>query len=215
MTGGGWDPGEARPAPRGRALFRAHERRPSRTGVRKLHHPQGVRLDGHLLRGGAATTFRHCTSPPFVRGHRTRRPPYAQDPNVPGCPRPPNAPRAAGRPSPTETQAARSSNPVAPVVAASTWRARSRTGSVPAGVLAGTATGMSGVSPTWWIQTLFGVSHLAIVRRKPPLSSESCWKAWIVPLPYDWLPISRAPARGRSAPATLSLAPAGVPSMRT
>ena len=49
-----------------------------------LHHPQGVRLDGHLLRGGAATTFRHCTSPPFVRGNRTRRLDRAQDPEVPG-----------------------------------------------------------------------------------------------------------------------------------
>src|SRR4051794_29557104 len=38
----------------------------------KLSHPQGVRLNGHLLRGGAATrTVDHCTSPPFVPGHRT------------------------------------------------------------------------------------------------------------------------------------------------
>ena len=38
-----------------------------------LTHPQGVRLDGHLLRGGAATrTVDHCTSPPFVPGNRTR-----------------------------------------------------------------------------------------------------------------------------------------------
>src|SRR6185295_8430102 len=28
---------------------------PMRAGVRVLTHPQGVRLDGHLLRGGAAT----------------------------------------------------------------------------------------------------------------------------------------------------------------
>src|SRR4051794_38027755 len=33
---------------------------------------RGVRLDGHLLRGGAATrTVDHCTSPPFVRGNLT------------------------------------------------------------------------------------------------------------------------------------------------
>src|SRR3954452_973634 len=33
---------------------------------------RGVRLDGHLLRGGAATrTVDHCTSPPFVPNHRT------------------------------------------------------------------------------------------------------------------------------------------------
>ena len=44
-----------------------------RAGVRVLNHPQGVRLDGHLLRGGAATrTVDHCTSPPFVPGNRTR-----------------------------------------------------------------------------------------------------------------------------------------------
>ena len=40
---------------------------PMRAGVRVAYHPQGVRLDGHLLRGGAATrTVDHCTSPPFV-----------------------------------------------------------------------------------------------------------------------------------------------------
>ena len=44
-----------------------------RAGVRVAYHPQGVRLDGHLLRGGAATrTVDHCTSPPFVPGNRTR-----------------------------------------------------------------------------------------------------------------------------------------------
>src|SRR5688572_24277673 len=49
-------------------LADAHERRPCRAGVRFAYHPQGVRLDGHLLRGGAATrTVDHCTSPPFVR----------------------------------------------------------------------------------------------------------------------------------------------------
>ena len=50
-----------------------HERRPDGTGVRVAYHPQGVRLDGHLLRGGAATrTVDHCTSPPFVPENRTR-----------------------------------------------------------------------------------------------------------------------------------------------
>src|SRR5215210_6507959 len=45
-----------------------------------LNHPQGVRLDGHLLRGGAATrTVYHCTSPPFVPRNRTRRRGSAQD----------------------------------------------------------------------------------------------------------------------------------------
>jgi hypothetical protein len=39
------------------------------------YHPQGVRLDGHLLRGGAATrTVDHCTSPPFVPDNRTGTP---------------------------------------------------------------------------------------------------------------------------------------------
>src|SRR4051812_16753736 len=45
---------------------------PMRAGVRVLTHPQGVRLDGHLLRGGAATSIYHCTSPPFVLPNRTR-----------------------------------------------------------------------------------------------------------------------------------------------
>src|SRR2546425_2664670 len=46
---------------------------PMRTGVRGLSTAQGVRLDGHLLRGGAATrTVDHCTSPPFVPDYRTR-----------------------------------------------------------------------------------------------------------------------------------------------
>ena len=39
---------------------------------------RGVRLDGHLLRGGAATMFAHCTSPPFVREHLSRRSPTVQ-----------------------------------------------------------------------------------------------------------------------------------------
>ena len=50
-------------------------RRPVRAGVRVAYHPQGVRLNGHLLRGGAATrTVDHCTSPPFVPKNRTRTP---------------------------------------------------------------------------------------------------------------------------------------------
>ncbi len=57
---------------------------PIRTGARVAYHPQGVRLDGHLLRGGAATrTVDHCTSPPFVPGNRTRTRLQAQE--RPGC----------------------------------------------------------------------------------------------------------------------------------
>jgi hypothetical protein len=67
-------------APGSASLARAVSWRPGRTnagpmraGVRVLTHPQGVRLDGHLLRGGAATrTVDHCTSPPFVPSNRTR-----------------------------------------------------------------------------------------------------------------------------------------------
>ena len=45
-----------------------------------LTHPQGVRLNGHLLRGGAATrTVDHCTSPPFVPANRTRTGKRAQE----------------------------------------------------------------------------------------------------------------------------------------
>src|SRR6266566_6579387 len=52
---------------------RAQKRRSYSDRRFKLSHPQGVRLDGHLLRGGAATrTVDHCTSPPFVPDYRTR-----------------------------------------------------------------------------------------------------------------------------------------------
>jgi hypothetical protein len=64
------------PPPRTRPVCpppRTQESRRSRAGFPKLSHPQGVRLDGHLLRGGAATrTVDHCTSPPFVRGQPYR-----------------------------------------------------------------------------------------------------------------------------------------------
>src|SRR4029077_11840674 len=57
---GGVGPGRTNAGPDGPAL-------------ELLTHPQGVRLNGHLLRGGAATrTVDHCTSPPFVPGNRTR-----------------------------------------------------------------------------------------------------------------------------------------------
>ena len=56
-------------------IRRAHERRPyadRRSSCLPTH--RGVRLDGHLLRGGAATrTVDHCTSPPFVPRNPTRR----------------------------------------------------------------------------------------------------------------------------------------------
>src|SRR4051794_41717934 len=43
-----------------------------RAGFPSVPTCRGVRLDGHLLRGGAATrTVDHCTSPPFVPNHRT------------------------------------------------------------------------------------------------------------------------------------------------
>src|SRR5918994_741912 len=63
-----------------------------------LTHPQGVRLDGHLLRGGAATrTVDHCTSPPFVPRNRTRWLTPAQGPPATGrrsgAGRSPGAPR--------------------------------------------------------------------------------------------------------------------------
>src|SRR5439155_13295929 len=43
-----------------------------RAGFLSVPTHRGDRLDGHLLRGGAATrTVDHCTSPPFVPIHRT------------------------------------------------------------------------------------------------------------------------------------------------
>jgi len=54
-----------------RGFAGTHEGRPLRTGLRKPSTHRGDRLDGHLLRGGAATTVDHCTSPPFVPINRT------------------------------------------------------------------------------------------------------------------------------------------------
>src|SRR5206468_3333792 len=56
------------------ALILAPERRKAgpRAGFLSVPTHRGDRLDGHLLRGGAATrTVDHCTSPPFVPIHRT------------------------------------------------------------------------------------------------------------------------------------------------
>ena len=171
-----------------------------RTGVRVLTHPQGVRLDGHLLRGGAATrTVDHCTSPPFVPANRTRavssaRAAMRRSP-PPVRPRPPQAP--SPRRCPPSTSSARSS-----------------VGSVPAGTGVGRSPTTSGLSPTPWIQRLFGVSHFAIVSRNAPPSPVSSCHCWTVPLPYDCWPTSVARPVSCRAPATISLADALPPSMR-
>ena len=69
--------------------------------------------------------------------------------------------------------------------------------------------------PAPWIQVLFGVSHFAIVSRKPPLSPSSCVHCWTVPLPNVLLPTSVALPRSWSAPATISDAEADPPSTST
>ena len=110
-----------------------------------LTHPQGVRLDGHLLRGGAATrTVDHCTSPPFVPRNRTRRgamcarrvgASVARHPSATQCRRAGRAPRPA-RPAP-----------------------RSSVGSVPGAASAGSADGDVRVDAD--------VVDPALVRRQP------------------------------------------------
>ena len=58
---------------------------------------------------------------------------------------------------------------------------------------------------------LSGVSHFAIVSRKPPWSSSSCVHCWTVPLPNVFSPTSVARPRSWSAPATISDADARAP----
>src|SRR5205814_10379841 len=55
-----------------RTVRRTHERRPEGRRSICVTTTQGDRLNGHLLRGGAARTIYHCTSPPFVRENGTR-----------------------------------------------------------------------------------------------------------------------------------------------
>src|SRR6185437_15736318 len=88
------------------------------------------------------------------------------------------------------------------------------TGSLPAGRSVGTVTGTSGVSPTLWIQRLFGVSHFSTVSFTPPTWPRS-YHSWTVPLPNDVSPISCARPRSCSAPATISAADAVPLSIRT
>src|SRR4051794_34855227 len=54
---------------------KTHERRPEgRRSILRYHHAgRPSDLDGHLLRGGAARTIYHCTSPPFGHGKRYRK----------------------------------------------------------------------------------------------------------------------------------------------
>ena len=116
-----------------------------------LTHPQGVRLDGHLLRGGAATrTVDHCTSPPFVPANRTR---------CRGCKRARRDPDQAAARSRRRRPTRRA--PRAPCRASGPRRP---------GRSAGTSTTTSGVRPTSWIQRLSGVSQRAIVSLNAPPS---------------------------------------------
>src|SRR6476659_10236977 len=101
-----------------------------RAGVRVLSHPQGVRLDGHLLRGGEASTVYHCTSPPFVLSNRTRCVERVQE--------------RCGAPAPPRQAATRS--PAWAVGPASSWSALSSVGSLSDGSGVGTVTTTSGVS---------------------------------------------------------------------
>src|ERR1035437_10026913 len=130
------------------------------------HHPRdGRSLEAGSSRGGAGhRQIRHCTSPPFVLGHRTGPSELAQALAQPPLgagllvgewlgSRPPldaglgEAPLSGGKPS--------------------CCSPASRTGSTPARAPSG-LTGTSGWRPLPWIQTLSGVSQRATVRWMPP-----------------------------------------------
>src|SRR5664280_2319326 len=111
--------------------------------------------------------------------------------------------RGAGWP-----QAARSHASLA-VGAPSALSAASMYGS-PVGVVAGAndVTTRSGVRPFMWMQRLSGVSHFAIVSRKPPELSLRSTHCWMVPFPYVVSPTSVPRFVSCRAPDTISLAEA-------
>ena len=167
-------------APRSSALARPDARTPAQCGpaFELLTHPQGVRLDGHLLRGGAATrTVDHCTSPPFVPGNRTR------------CAKA-SASSGTGR----RAQAAARRRRRGGVAAPSSSSALSRIGSVAGRESVGQRRRRRpGSMPASWIQRLSGVSHRAIVSRNAPPSPGSSCHCWTVPLPNDVCADERRP----------------------
>ena len=162
----------------------------------------GSTLEADLRRGGAVTTtVDHCTSPPFVR-----RRPYpirgsAASTRIGVISHADVRRRGAAR----ETRRDGAELPGGP---------RRAPGPRPASRAASSTT-TSGTIPLPWIQVLSGVSHLAIVRRKPPLSSSSCVHCWTVPLPKVLVPTRLARPRSCSAPATISDAEADPPSTST
>ena len=125
---------------------------PMRAGVRVLSHPQGVRLDGHLLRGGAATvlsiTAHHLLS--FSR-NRTRCVERVQE----------RARRAVRRPR-QAAPAAATRQQLERLVERRVAVGRDRIGQ--------RRRRRPGVSPTSWIQRLSGVSQRAIVSLNAPPS---------------------------------------------
>ena len=137
----------------------------------------GIVSKRRLRRGGAATTtVDHCTSPPFVH-HR----PY---PMRRACASGRFVRRDRGPTSRLDALCGGSNDP-GPVglVAQHLERRRRAPGSSP-----GLAGGVADVDvghrcPCRGSSVLSGVSHLAIVSRKPPLSSSSCVHCWTVPLP--------------------------------
>ena len=183
---------------------RTHERRPvAGPAFELLPTTRRDRPSDDLRRGGAATTtVDHCTSPPFVR--RSTLPDAARRVQA--------SVRAAVRPAPALAAGRR---PGSPAVAQHLQRRRRAPGRRRAWRRRRRSTTTSGTMPVPWIQRLSGVSHLAIVRRKPPRSSSSCVHCWTVPLPKVVSPTSVARPRSWSAPATISDADAEPPSTRT
>ena len=188
-AGGAW---------RGPAIRRTHERRPvSGPASNATDHPAGTDSRGrppprwcsnYNCRSLHITSFRSLTTIPGCR-----------DPGQASISRQPDAPVAAQR---------------LPVACAEHLERR-----VDGRVVAGRgsrprSTTTSGTMPVPLIHTLSGVSHLAVVSRKPPWSSSSCVHCWTVPLPKVVAPTSVARPRSRSAPATISDADADPPSMR-
>ena len=184
-------------------------------------HPQGVRLDGHLLRGGAATrTVDHCTSPPFVPRHRTGWSGGTQAlrsvPLTERC-------DAAPAPARMDSGAPAGVLPIKPPAGGRLPPRRAPSGAGPPCRAPGRPSrrGPSGLPPGRPGRCRRGGSNAcsgsATSRSSASARSRSCsWiHCWTVPLPNDVSPTTVARFVSWRAPATISLADALPLSTRT
>ena len=152
---------------------------PMRAGVRVLNHPQGC----PTRRPSPARwcSYAYCRSL-HITSFRSRKPYPMHEASARATRARHGRRRASGR----RSQPAPRPGPPR------TSSARSRSGSVPAGTVAGRVTTTSGVRPVPWIQRLSGVSQRATVSLNAPPSPVSSCHCWMVPLPYDCSPTSVA-----------------------